>query len=184
MMRPRREPEVAPVAAMRRSHALLLATCLLSGSVTACDEPSTARGARSIQREVLGGIGAGMRDREARWRAEKAATGEVECEDVRDVCRFEQGGAWPGVVKYEVVDGEVRTVTHDFDHPSWGDSAIVAADLIRTRLTELAGEGTMRPDSLVVWSDPATDQVMILGCSERSLTGPCLLVGTEIAEAQ
>ena len=180
MMR-RREPEPAPYAP-RHALAVLVGCALLTLSVTACDEPSTARGARAIQRDVLGGIGAGMREREARWRAEKAAEGGVECEEARDVCRFEQGGAWPGVVKYEVVDGTVRTVTHDFDHPSWGDSAALAADAISRRLTELAGAGTMRPDSLVVWRDPATDQVMILGCHERSLTGPCLLVGTQIAE--
>ena len=164
-----------------RGVVFVVGSALLGSSLGACDSPSTARGARVIQSEVLGGIGAGMREREARFRAEKLADDDVTC-DARGFCRFEQGGAWPGVVTYEVVDGRVRTVTHDFDHPSWGDSAAVAADAIGSRLEDLAGAGTLRPDSLVVWRDPATDQVMILGCRERSLVAPCLLVASEIPE--
>ena len=124
-----------------------------------------------------------MREREARWRAERLADGEVVCEEPRGLCRFEQGGEWPGEVTYEVADGRVRTVTHDFDDPFWGDSARVAAEAINARLTGLAGSGTTRPDSLVVWRDPATDQVMILGCRERDLAAPCLLVVSRIPDA-
>ncbi len=75
----------------------------------------------------------------------------------------------------------VRTVTHDFDDPSWGDTAAAS---IYARMELLAGAGSTRPDSLVVWSDPATDQVMILGCHDGSPSAPCLLVVTEIAESR
>ena len=168
------------LARAERGLAVIVGSAILGLSL-GCDSQSTARGARAIQSDVLGGIGAGMREREARFRAEKLADGEVSC-DARGFCRFEQGGAWPGEVTYEVVDGRVRTVTHDFDHPSWGDSAMVAADVISARLEDLAGAGTPRPDSLVVWRDAATDQVMILGCRERNLAAPCLLVASEIPE--
>ena len=162
----------------------LVALGLIALSAGACDEPSTARGARAIQAEVLGGIGAGMREREARWRAEKIAEGDVACEEARDICRFARGGAWPGVMTYEVADGRVTTVTHDFDHPSWGDSATAASHVVVGRIADLAGDGTMRPDSLVVWRDPGTDLVVILGCRERDLAAPCLLVSTAIDDSR
>ena len=164
-------------SAMRRLRPAFTTVLLLG----ACGGPSDASGARAIERELVGGIRVGMTEREARFRAEKIAEGDVDCDDERGYCTLRRGGAWPGGVAWEIRDGRVATVTHDFADPSWGDSPDAVRSAVLSRVERLAGKGTVRPDSLVVWRDPGAGQIVILGCRIGNST-PCLLVVSDLPD--